>query len=79
MNDTLQKGDYFFGGTPEEYEEIIRIEGKINHPEYFDYCVYYGVIFSKGSLFFIRPEKDALKNPHNFEKFKQKCINTFGS
>jgi len=80
----LKNGDYFDGGTEEQYRELLVIK-----PFYafsFNLCDHGLVAFQSDKLpelqlVFREPTDENFEGlvPHAFEEFKQKCINTFGN
>lgn len=80
----LKEGDYFQGGTREQYEELLQIEGVNTNPNYPNHCVSnngvvcgYGFDLNEG-LFYIGEFRNKCKTEYDFSDFKQLCENTFG-
>ena len=79
----LSEGDFFLGGTIEQYEELLAIEGVNTNPNYANHCVSnkgiicgYGFDLNEG-LFYIGEFRNKLKQEYDFPDFKQLCENTF--
>ncbi len=80
----LQDGDFFKGGTNEQYKELLVIE---NFPgtNYHRHCFTDGGITCvKGWIFdlelvALKDGRTNLKTEYSFPDFKQLCENTFGN
>jgi hypothetical protein len=86
-NETLKRGDCFMDGAPEQYQELLEIEKdpKTQCKDYAALCARdKGIVFSllkmfnRSALYALKDGRnDPAINPHTFDEFKQKCINTF--
>lgn len=75
----LKDGDYFKGGTIQQYQELLNIEND-------SYMITASVMTScladsyiDGEIFLNHGNYSNNKNQYSFEAFKQLCENTFGS
>ena len=79
MKDKLKHGDYFSGGTEEQYRQLLKIEIGDSGSIITNECLESGLIYSDVTSSLIYGWGISIKNEHTFEDFKQKCINTFGN
>ena len=77
MSDKLQHGDYFGGGTEEQYRQLLKNEIDDSGSIVINDCLESGLIYSDVTSSLVFGWAISIKNEHTFEEFKQKCINTF--
>lgn len=77
---TLKDGDYFEGGTVEQYQELMNIDGGFKKDHLEEINGQRPLYFTSSSflVFRYRNGRFGLKQKYSFEAFKELCENTFG-
>jgi hypothetical protein len=76
-SDMLQEGDYFEGGTVEQYRDLLIISDDSTYESYCEICFEQKGIIYNGTSLWALGTGEKLLNQLTFEEFKRRAINTF--